>query len=136
MGELPLTVMDREGVNDPQLPQKLLDTVGGGHLNLLWHVAAFDDRDFPGYGEMYRRVLEAAQDAGAWFAPLAQIWEWWRRRARIELEPSKTGLTLNAPERLEGVVLRGPLKPPRGGSAIEGGVALPVVQGRLELEWS
>lgn len=136
MGELPLTVMDREGANDPQLPQKLLETVGGGHLNLLWHVAAFDDRDFPGYGEMYRRVIEAAQDAGAWFASLAQVWEWWRRRARIDLEPSKTGLTLNAPERLEGVVLRGPLKPPRGGSAIEGGVALPVVQGRLELEWS
>ena len=84
---------------------------------------------------MYRRVLEAAQGAGAWFAPLAQVWEWWRRRARLELEPSEAGLTLNAPERLEGVVLRGPLKPPRGGSAIEGGVALPVVQGRLELEW-
>ena len=135
LGELPLTVMDREGVEDPELPQELLAAVGGGYLNLLWHVAVFDDRDYPGYGEMYRRVLEAAQAAGAWFAPLGRVWEWWRRRARLELEPTETGLAVIAPERLEGVVLRGPLKPPEGGSAVAEGVALPPLDGRLELEW-
>lgn len=138
LGELPLVAMDREVIEEPDLSRKLIDAVGGGHLNVLWHVAVFDDRDYPGYGEAYRKLLHAAHRAGAWMAPLGRVWEWWRRRGLVRVTPSERGVAVTCPHPLKGLVLHGPLEAPKGGHAVEGGVALPPLQpGRaVEIPWA
>lgn len=35
-------------------------------MTVLWHVRYFSEEDFPGYGRLYRRVVERALEMGAW----------------------------------------------------------------------
>ncbi|GAA0676678.1 polysaccharide deacetylase family protein [Natronoarchaeum mannanilyticum] len=41
---------------------------------ILWHPRYFSQRDFPGYGELYRRIVEYALDEGAWVGPPADLY--------------------------------------------------------------
>lgn len=139
LGELPLTLMDREYESlDEAFVTKLLKAVGHGHANLLWHVSVFDDRDFPGLGSLYHRFLLEGQQQGAWMATLEQVWSWWQKRNRITLVPYAQGLEITSPDGLEGLVVQGPLETPEGGHQKGNQIHLPPLQQNvpLRLTWS
>ena len=42
-------------------------------MTVLWHPRLFNEAEFPGYRTLYRRLVEAALDAGAWVGPPAAL---------------------------------------------------------------
>jgi hypothetical protein len=40
---------------------------------VLWHPRVFNEREFPGYRRLYRRLVERALDDGAWVGPPADL---------------------------------------------------------------
>lgn len=47
----------------------------GATMTILWHLNKFNEREFPGYRSLYRRIIEYAQDLGAWVGPPAELYE-------------------------------------------------------------
>ncbi|WP_332897112.1 polysaccharide deacetylase family protein [Haladaptatus sp. CMSO5] len=44
-------------------------------MTILWHPMKFAARDFPGQGELYKRIIEYAQELGAWIGPPRDLYE-------------------------------------------------------------
>jgi peptidoglycan/xylan/chitin deacetylase (PgdA/CDA1 family) len=44
-------------------------------MSVLWHPRYFSEGDFPGYGRVYRRLVERALDLGAWVGSPAAFYE-------------------------------------------------------------
>ncbi len=40
----------------------------------LWHPRVFNERDFPGYKELYRYLITSALEMGAWVGPVAEAY--------------------------------------------------------------
>ncbi len=84
--ELPTIIMDTPlfytGEDPLTIVEPLQDTVKaqGGLLTLLWHHAVFNEREFPGWIWLYKKVIEKAKEDGAWVANGADIDEWIRKR--------------------------------------------------------
>ncbi|MCL7416647.1 MAG: polysaccharide deacetylase family protein [Halalkalicoccus sp.] len=49
-------------------------------MTVLWHPRYFADREFPGYRELYERLIERAVEMGAWVGPPGECYD----RLRIE----------------------------------------------------
>jgi hypothetical protein len=47
----------------------------GAVMTVLWHQSCFSDRDYPGYGEAYRRLVERALEMGAWVGPPGDLYD-------------------------------------------------------------
>jgi len=47
----------------------------GATMTILWHPNKFNERDFPGYRTLYRRMIEHAQELGAWVGSPAELYE-------------------------------------------------------------
>ncbi|MFC4357805.1 polysaccharide deacetylase family protein [Halobium salinum] len=47
----------------------------GAVMTVLWHPRYFSERDFPGYADMYRRLIERAQELNAWVGPLEEAYD-------------------------------------------------------------
>jgi peptidoglycan/xylan/chitin deacetylase (PgdA/CDA1 family) len=47
----------------------------GAVMTVLWHLRYFDEVEFPGYRRLYRRLVEAALDRGAWVGAPAELYE-------------------------------------------------------------
>jgi hypothetical protein len=79
----PVTLMDC-ALPDPAarpneaigLCERLLEEAAehGAVMSVLWHPRYFS-RDFPGYAEVYRQVVERAQEMGAWVGPVGDLYE-------------------------------------------------------------
>ncbi|MDJ1434184.1 polysaccharide deacetylase family protein [Halostagnicola sp. A-GB9-2] len=41
----------------------------------LWHPRVFNERDFPGYKELYRYLITSALEMGAWVGPIAEAYD-------------------------------------------------------------
>jgi len=54
----------------------------GGVLVLLWHQRFFNTDDFPGYAEVYRKLVAEAIRRNAWIAPLGDVIQAWRGMIR------------------------------------------------------
>ncbi|MHC3436932.1 polysaccharide deacetylase family protein [Natrialbaceae archaeon A-gly3] len=39
-------------------------------MTVLWHPCVFNERDFPGYREIYERLIRTAKEMGAWVGPV------------------------------------------------------------------
>ncbi|SNZ16969.1 hypothetical protein SAMN06269185_2833 [Natronoarchaeum philippinense] len=52
---------------------------------ILWHPRYFSETDFPGYRELYRRIVEYALEAGAWVGPPAELYD------RLDHPPEASG---------------------------------------------
>ena len=88
--EISLTVMDGtlgdyRGLSAQEADKVLLDifrkikkTNGLGCL--LWHNKYFDDMDFPGYGGVFKHLLQWSNDQNAFGGSGEQINRWWRGR--------------------------------------------------------
>ena len=47
----------------------------GAVMTILWHPRYFSRRDFPGWGAIYRRIIEAALDQGAWVGSPGELYD-------------------------------------------------------------
>ena len=43
-------------------------------MTVLWHPNKFAEREYPGYGRLYRRLIERAQEMGAWIGPPGELY--------------------------------------------------------------
>jgi peptidoglycan/xylan/chitin deacetylase (PgdA/CDA1 family) len=55
-------------------------------MSVLWHPRMFSE-DFPGYTEIYRRLIERAQELGAWIGPVGELYESLTRTGRSDRRP-------------------------------------------------
>ena len=80
---IPLNIMD--GVlfqldqNIEDIWNKILNIIRfvekkGGILTLCWHQRVFNDREFPGWGKMYERIIQECQKRNAWLGPCQEIY--------------------------------------------------------------
>ncbi|MCU4718616.1 polysaccharide deacetylase family protein [Halapricum hydrolyticum] len=78
----PLTLMEQTLPDPASRPQAAwqvcADLVAEARENdavmtVLWHPRYFNEREFPGYRRLYRRLIEHAQDVGAWIGPPAAL---------------------------------------------------------------
>jgi hypothetical protein len=74
----PLTLMERalpDVSTDPERAWRECEELlrearaNGGVMTVLWHPCYFNERDFPNYRGIYRRLIERAQEMGAWVGP-------------------------------------------------------------------
>ena len=84
--EIPLIIMEREVLAKDSDPwdtcRDMIDTIEkyNGLLTILWHQRFFNEDEFPGYAELYKKIIEYCQKRGAWVAPLDEIYRWWVSR--------------------------------------------------------
>jgi len=81
--QLPFEIMDgalRDAAESWPECLRALKTVErlGGAIVLLWHQRFFDEEEFPGYGELYKKLISEATRRGAWVAPLREVVNHWR----------------------------------------------------------
>jgi len=81
--QLPFEIMDgalRGGPESWPDCLRALNTVEhlGGALVLLWHQRFFNEDEFPGYAELYRKLIAEAMRRRAWVAPLRDVVNHWR----------------------------------------------------------
>ncbi|WP_456469180.1 polysaccharide deacetylase family protein [Archaeoglobus sp.] len=101
--EIPLVVEDIALFSYEKPWREFLSVAGevekcNGTLTVLWHHAVFSDMDFPGWGEMYRKIVEHCAERDAWVATGCEIAKWWKKResSRIEVEYGNGEMTISA----------------------------------------
>lgn len=83
--EIPLTLMERTAIEKDDPYAYALGTIKtveefGGCAVLLWHQRFFNETEFPGYADLYRRIIDYCKRKGAWIATLGEIHRWWSAR--------------------------------------------------------
>ena len=85
--EIPLVIMDSAlaGRNPFEDCVEIMQTVKryGGVLTLLWHQRSFNDEEFPGMADLYRRLIEEAGAQGAWITNARGVWQWLTQSSRV-----------------------------------------------------
>lgn len=79
----PTTIMEVALPDVPQVEpawreceQLLVEAADNGAvMTVLWHPRYFNEDAFPGYRELYRRLIERAQDLDAWIGPAGEFYE-------------------------------------------------------------
>jgi len=89
--EIPLIIEDIAlfSYNDPWREFiKIVNEVErcGGVLTLLWHHSVFNCVEFPGWAEMYKKIVEYCKNRGAWIANGYDIARWWKMREESRLD--------------------------------------------------
>ena len=84
--EVPVTVMDinlfREARGDPGTALKIINKIydeaeeRGALVTLIWHQRVFNEEEFPGWSEVYRRAVLEARRRGAWIARAVDVARW------------------------------------------------------------
>ncbi len=79
----PLTVMEST-LPDPEEHAEKARTVcerllaeareNGAVMTVLWHPRYFSDREFPGYTDLYRFIIERARELNAWIGPPGELY--------------------------------------------------------------
>ena len=78
----PTTLMEVALPNVPQVEEawreceRLLEEAATNNavMNVLWHPRYFNEDAFPGYRELYRRLIERAQELDAWIGPAGEFY--------------------------------------------------------------
>ena len=52
----------------------------GGVLTLLWHHSVFNELEFPGWAEMYEKIIKLCKERNAWIATAGEIARWWKKQ--------------------------------------------------------
>jgi len=50
----------------------------GGVLTVLWHHSVFNELEFPGWADMYEKLIRVCKEKGAWITTAGEIAKWWR----------------------------------------------------------
>jgi len=97
--EIPLALMD---ITIPMTEEgwegcrKIIEEVErrGGVLTVLWHPPVFNELEYPGAGEMYRRIIGLCQEKGAWITNSREVAGWWKQREETRVAMAREGQTL------------------------------------------
>lgn len=97
--EIPLVIEDIAlfSYDDPwTVCTDLINTVKryGGVLTLLWHHSVFNKLEYPGWAEIYERIIKVCKEEGAWVTNAYEIAKWWRMREESVLKCEYDGHTL------------------------------------------
>jgi len=85
--EIPLIFMDTPYFMDEEKAKEELGKVyeevkkHGGVLTLLFHHTVFNEKEFPGWVDIYKGVIKKAKEDGAWITTAGDICEWWKNRS-------------------------------------------------------
>lgn len=79
--EIPTTVMDNplmKAENPWKNYQKIVEEVmrHQGVLNIIWHQAKFNKKEFPGYTELYEKIIKDCRKKGAWITTCNEVVKW------------------------------------------------------------
>lgn len=58
----------------------------GGILTILWHHSVFNDLEFPGWGDMYKKIVRYCLNRDAWIATCCEVAKWWKKREKSKVE--------------------------------------------------
>jgi len=50
----------------------------GGVLTVLWHHSVFNELEFPGWAEIYEKLIRVCKEKGAWITTAGEIAKWWK----------------------------------------------------------
>ena len=50
----------------------------GGVLTVLWHHSVFNELEFPGWAEIYEKMIKVCKEKGAWITTAGEIAKWWK----------------------------------------------------------
>jgi len=50
----------------------------GGVLTVLWHHSVFNELEFPGWAEIYEKLIRVCKEKGAWISTAGEIAKWWK----------------------------------------------------------
>jgi peptidoglycan/xylan/chitin deacetylase (PgdA/CDA1 family) len=91
--EIPLTIMDISLTlnTNKDMWEDCMDVVNevekyGGVLTLLWHHTVFNNEEYPGWAEMYERIIKVCKEKNAWISNAGEIAKWWKMREESNLE--------------------------------------------------
>jgi len=117
--EIPLAIMDMSLSKYRKLrgadAEDAMETVlrqtrsVNGLATLLWHNTSFFDPEFPGGGSLYESALDWLAENQCYVAPANEIAGWWKAREAVRLSPlmdGRVGWRMEAPEEIDGLVLR------------------------------
>ena len=81
---IPTTIMDSalfyKYPDSDNAWRKILETFkyaerNGALVTVLWHQRVFNEKEFPGWSEIYERIIQEGLKRKAWFATCKEIWE-------------------------------------------------------------
>ena len=84
--EIPLVVMDTplftKKDNSLSRIKKLIEVVEKqkGVLTVLFHHSVFDEGEYPGWSERYRKLIGLCKEKNAWITTANEVNSWWRSR--------------------------------------------------------
>lgn len=84
--ELPLTIMDATLFDNKEKAWKEISEViesvegFGGLLVVLFHHSTFNEREYPGWTETYKKIISTCKEKNAWIATGKEITQWWKTR--------------------------------------------------------
>ena len=56
----------------------------GGVLTVLWHHSVFNELEFPGWADIYEKLIKICKEKGAWITTAGEIAKWWRMQEENE----------------------------------------------------
>ena len=89
--EISLTFMDVSLYSSKNIWEDCMNVINevekyGGVLTLLWHHTVFNDEEYPGWAEMYERIIKVCKEKNAWITNAGEIAKWWKTREESRLE--------------------------------------------------
>ena len=85
----PMTIMEKALPNDPEAAWKTCERIlteareRNAVVTVLWHPRNFNEQDFPGHADLYRRLIERAIEMDGWVGAPGELYD------RIESEQHK-----------------------------------------------
>ena len=89
--EIPLIIMDISLYLSKNIWGDCMNIVNevekyGGVMTLLWHHTVFNNEEYPGWAEMYERIIKVCKEKNAWITTAGEIARWWKKREDSRLE--------------------------------------------------
>jgi len=88
--EIPLIIMDIYFLNNKKnawgefLEVLKMVEKHNGLLTILFHHTVFNDKEYPGWGDIYRKIISKCKEKDAWITNANEINNWWRVRAKFD----------------------------------------------------
>ena len=97
--EIPLTIMDVSITPNEDAWRhsiKLIEPIEeyGGVLTLLWHHTVFNNKEYPGWTEFYKRIIQYCKERNAWVTSAYEVAKWWRIREESKIKVNLHNNTL------------------------------------------
>jgi len=81
--EIPLIIQDTALFKYKNVWERCLKMIElvenrGGVLTILWHHSVFNEQEYPGWSEIYKKIIEVCKERNAWVTTGREIANWWK----------------------------------------------------------